>query len=85
MKNFKGIKSTVKANDGKIIRSGQIVISHGRIAAVEKVEVFFEPNHGFKIQGNNLVDAYVMEVVRDVSMLDAIIGNIKLLKHNLLS
>lgn len=74
---FKGIKSNVKAEDGKIIRSGQKVKMHGRFSSARIEEVIFEPNHGFKISGENLADAYVLEVVKQVSIWDRIIGNIK--------
>jgi hypothetical protein len=77
--NFKGIKSNCKSECGKVIRSGQKVKVHGRINKLEVCEVFFEPNHGFKIQGNNLADAYVIEVVKDTSLIDIFLGNIRFL------
>lgn len=72
--NFKGIKSNCKSDCGKTIRSGQKVKVHGRISGLEVCEVFFEPNHGFKIQGNNLADAYVVGVVEDVGFIDGVFG-----------
>jgi hypothetical protein len=68
--NFKGIKSTVKSECGRTIVSGQKVICHGRINPPEVCEVFFEPNHGFRIQGNNLADAYVTKIVSNPTLIE---------------
>jgi hypothetical protein len=75
--NFIGIKSNYKSDCGKNIRSGQMVKVHGRINKLEICEVFFEPNHGFKIQGNNLTDAYVIEVVKEPTLIRVILGNLR--------
>lgn len=77
--NFIGIKSNCKSDCGKIIRSGQLVKVHGMINALATCEVFFEPNHGFNIQGNNLSDAHVVEVVKDPTLIRIIWGNLRFL------
>lgn len=74
---FKYIRSTEKDITGKAIYSGQMVSVHGRINKRQTVEVRFEPNHGFRIQGNNLVDAYDIEVEKDISHINKITGAIK--------
>jgi hypothetical protein len=74
--NFKGIRANEKTQKGETIYSGQIVKVHGRINAVENQEVYFEPNHGFKVQGNNFADAYMIEVVKDISWMDKLLGTI---------
>lgn len=76
--NFKGIRSNAKADDGTVIRSGQRVLYHGRIDGPQVVEVMFEPNYGFKINGNNLADAYVTEVISQPNALVALWG---ILRH----
>lgn len=75
--NWKGIKSNCKSDCGKTIRSGQMVKVHGRINKLEVCEVLFEPNHGFSIQGNNLADAYVIQVVKQTNIIDFVLGNIR--------
>lgn len=81
--NFKGIKSNYKDKFGNVIRSGQKVRVHGRINQLETCEVFFEPNHGFKVQGNNLADAIIVEVVENVPWYVSLIGNLKFLFFSL--
>jgi len=81
--NFKGIKSTQFAEDGQRIVSGQKVMCYGRINPLELVEVTFCTDHGFRIQGNNLADAYITKVINQPSLYERIKGNIKLLYHNL--
>jgi hypothetical protein len=81
--NFKGIKSTFKSSDGKTIYSGQIVKSHGVIRKLSQSEVLFKPDFGFKIEGNNLADAYVTEIVKNITFFTKILGSIKLLIYNI--
>lgn len=79
--NFKGVVSTHHVN-GRLIVSGQIVLCHGRINSVDPCEVFFHPDFGFKIQGNNLADAYVTGIIVEVGFWASLFGNIKLLLYN---
>lgn len=81
--NFKGIKSNYKDKFGNIIRSGQKVDVHGRINPLETCEVLFEPNHGFRVQGNSLADVTIIKVVEDVPWYVSLIGNLKFLFFSL--
>ena len=76
MKNFKYIKSGHEDIEGNEIFSGQIVSVHGRINMRDQVEVYFYPDYGFRIQGNNFADAYYIKIEKDITMLQKIIGAI---------
>lgn len=83
MANFKYIRSNTKDSNGKIIYSGQKVNCHGRINQRELVEVFYEPNFGFRVQGNNFADAYGIEIVKDINLFQKIKGSILFFIYNL--
>lgn len=74
--NFKGIRADSKTEKGEQLFSGQIVKVRGKINPLQEKEVFFEPNYGFRVQGNNLSDAYIIEVVKDVSFVDKFFGTL---------
>lgn len=80
---FKGIKSTEKSECGRSIRSGQLVEVYGRASPLGQYEVEFEPNHGFKINGNNLTDSFVTRVIKQPSLADTLRGNIDFLIYSL--
>jgi len=81
---FKGIRASYNNEIGEPIISGQIVEVYGRLAPRETHEIYFEPNHGFRVQGNNLSDAIITKVVKDVRLKDRIIGNLQFLKFSIL-
>jgi hypothetical protein len=72
--NFKYIRSTQKDITGKTIYSGQHVSVHGRINKRDIVEVYFEPDYGFRIQGNNFADTYNIKIERDITLINKLKG-----------
>lgn len=72
--NFKYIRSTQKDIKGNTIFSGQKVAVHGRMNKRDIVEVYFEPDYGFRIQGNNFADAYDIIIINDITLLNKIQG-----------
>lgn len=83
MKRFKYIRSTKKDIAGKTIFSGQKVLAHGRINKEELVDVYFEPDFGFRIQGNNFADVYDILIVKDISILNKINGSLRFALFNM--
>lgn len=80
--NIKYVRSDKKDIKGKTIYSGQRVNVHGRINQRETVEVLYEPNFGFRIQGNNFADAYDIQIVKDINIIQKVSGAIVLFIFN---
>lgn len=83
MKRFKYIRSNQKDIKGKTIYSGQKVNVNGRINPRQLQEVYFEPNFGFRVQGNNFADAYDIQIVSDINILQKIYGALRFAFFNL--
>ena len=83
MKNIKYIRSGQKDISGKIIYSGQKVYVHGRINPRELVEVYFEPDYGFRIQGNNFADAYDIKIEKDIKWYHKIMGIFSFIRYTI--
>lgn len=83
MKHFKYIRSDKVDTTGKRIFSGQLVSVHGRINQRELVEVLYEPDFGFRIQGNNFADAYDIKIEKDITRWQKLTGTIRFMMFNL--
>lgn len=81
--NIKYVRSNKMDVNGKTIYSGQKVGVHGRINKRDVVEVLFEPNYGFRIQGNNFADAYDIQVIEDINIFQKFAGALVLFVFNL--
>lgn len=81
--NIKYVRSNQKDVKGKTIYSGQLVNVHGRINPRETQEVLYEPNFGFKVQGNNFADAYDIHIVKDINLFQKIHGSLVLFVFNI--
>ena len=79
MKNFKYIRSTQKDINGKTIFSGQIVSTSRAIGT----KVFYEPDFGFRILGDNFADTYDIKIEKDITIIQKVIGTIKFAIFNL--
>lgn len=82
--NFKGIRSTQKSESGQTIMSGQKVIVTTHLNRNKREsEVLFGPDYGFEIEGNNLADAWVREIISQPKTIDRIKGNLQFFYFNI--
>ena len=69
--------------EGEPIISGQTVIARSRLSPPTEHKVEFRPDFGFKIGGNNLADAEVMEILKQPSTVDRIFGPLGFALYNI--